>query len=85
MDGMLCGFDRLVIRGEWRALYIGNGGGIEQYLRSSHVMFRDLRSHVLQGCLELRDGFGEPIQFEIRQSKIQVQAGMAGSSASAAR
>jgi hypothetical protein len=37
----LCGFDRLVMRGELRALYIAKGGGIEQYLRSKHVMFRE--------------------------------------------
>ena len=43
IDGVLCGFDRLVMRGELRALYIAKGGGIEQYLRSSHVMFKDLR------------------------------------------
>jgi hypothetical protein len=30
VEGILCGFDRLVMRGEWRALYIANGGGIEQ-------------------------------------------------------
>src|ERR1035441_2726402 len=35
VDGILCGFDRLVMRGELRALYIANGGGIEQYFRSS--------------------------------------------------
>ena len=34
IDGVLCGFDRLVMRGELRALYIAKGGGIEQYLRS---------------------------------------------------
>jgi len=41
LDGVLCGFDRLVMRGELRALYIAKGGGIEQYLRSKHVMFRE--------------------------------------------
>ena len=48
VDGILCGFDRLVLRGELRALYIGNGGGIQQYLCSSQVRFTDFRSHVLQ-------------------------------------
>jgi len=48
VDGILCGFDRLVMRGELRALYIANGGGIEQYLRSSHVMFKDFGEHVLE-------------------------------------
>jgi hypothetical protein len=46
VDGILCGFDRLVMRGELRSLYIANGGGIEQYLRSSHVMFQDFGAHV---------------------------------------
>ena len=48
VDGILCGFDRLVMRGELRALYIANGGGIEPYLRSSHVMFKDFGEHVLE-------------------------------------
>ena len=46
IDGVLCGFDRLVMRGELRALYIANGGGIEQYLRSSRVMFKEFGAHV---------------------------------------
>ena len=55
VDGILCGFDRLVMRGELRALYIGQGGGIEQYLRSSQVMFTDFRSHVLQVSRRLKE------------------------------
>ena len=43
--GILCGFDLLVMRGELRALCNANGG-IEQYLRSSQVMFKDFRRHV---------------------------------------
>ena len=54
MDGVLCGFDRLVMRGELRALYIANGGGIEQYLRSSHVMFKDFGAHVLEVSRRLK-------------------------------
>ena len=46
--GILCGFDRLVLRGELRALYIANGGGIEQYLRSSGVKFVDFGRHVTE-------------------------------------
>src|SRR5437764_12152600 len=46
IDSVLCGFDRLVMRGELRALYIANGGGMEQYLRSSHVVFKDFGTHV---------------------------------------
>lgn len=46
VDGLLCGFDRLVQRGELRALYIANGGGILQYLRSSHVLIKDFRQHM---------------------------------------
>jgi hypothetical protein len=55
VDGILCGFDRLVMRGELRALYIANGGGIEQYLRSSHVMFKDFGEHVLEVSRRLKE------------------------------
>jgi hypothetical protein len=55
VDGILCGFDRLVLRGELRALYIDQGGGIEQYLRSSQVMFADFRSHVLELSRRLKE------------------------------
>lgn len=55
VDGILCGFDRLVMRGELRALYIANGGGIEQYLRSSHVMFKDFGEHVLDVSRRLKE------------------------------
>src|ERR1700674_1829688 len=55
VDGILCGFDRLVMRGELRALYIANGGGIEQYLRSSHVMFKDFGEHVLEVSSRLKE------------------------------
>ncbi len=46
IDGVLCGFDRLVMRGELRALYIAHGGGIEQYLRSNHILFKEFGKHV---------------------------------------
>jgi DNA-binding HxlR family transcriptional regulator len=55
VDGILCGFDRLVMRGELRALYIANGGGIEQYLRSSQVMFKDFRRHVPEVSRRLKE------------------------------
>jgi hypothetical protein len=55
VDGILCGFDRLVMRGELRALYIANGGGIEQYLRSSHVMFKDFGAHVEKVSSRLKE------------------------------
>jgi hypothetical protein len=55
IDGVLCGFDRLVMRGELRALYIAKGGGIEQYLRSSHVMFKDFGEHVLEVSRRLKE------------------------------
>lgn len=55
IDGILCGFDRLVMRGELRALYITNGGGIEQYLRSSHVMFKDFGAHVEKVSSRLKE------------------------------
>src|ERR1035437_2229930 len=55
IDGVLCGFDRLVMRGEMRALYIAKGGGIEQYLRSSHVMFKDFGERVLEVSRRLKE------------------------------
>jgi hypothetical protein len=55
IDGVLCGFDRLVMRGELRALYITSGGGVEQYLRSSHVMFKDFGEHVMEVSRRLKD------------------------------
>jgi len=36
-------------------LYIANGGGIEQYLRSSHVMFKDFRQHVAEVSRRLKE------------------------------
>ena len=55
IDGMLCGFDRLVMRGELRALYIAHGGGIEQYLRSSRVMFKEFGTHVEEVSRRLKE------------------------------
>ena len=55
VEGVLCGFDRLVMRGELRALYVANGGGIEQYLRSSHVMFKDFRQHMPEVSRRLKE------------------------------
>ena len=52
IEDILWGFDRLVMRGELRALYIAKGGGIEQYLRSSHVMFKDF-GLIMQRAMEL--------------------------------
>lgn len=46
VEGVLCGFDRLVFRGELRALYIADGGGIKQYLSSSKVLIKDFGKHV---------------------------------------
>jgi hypothetical protein len=46
VNGVLCGFDRLVFRGELRALYIAEGGGIKQYLNSSKVLIKDFGKHV---------------------------------------
>jgi hypothetical protein len=48
INGMLCGFDRLVFRGELRALYIPGEGGMYQYLRSSKVLLKDFAEHVQQ-------------------------------------
>src|ERR1035441_7888532 len=55
VDGILCGFDRLVMRGELRALYIANGGGIEQYFRSSGLMFKDFGAHVERVSRRLKE------------------------------
>jgi hypothetical protein len=55
IDGILCGFDRLVMRGELRALYIAGGGGIEQYLRSTGVMFKEFGEHVLEVSRRLKE------------------------------
>jgi len=55
IDGILCGFDRLVMRGELRALYIARGGGIEQYLRSTGVMFKEFGEHVLEVSRRLKE------------------------------
>ena len=46
INGVLCGFDRLVFRGELRALYIPGEGGMYQYLRSSKVLLKDFAQHV---------------------------------------
>ena len=55
VDGILCGFDRLVMRGELRALYIANGGGIEQYFRGSGLMFKDFGAHVERVSRRLKE------------------------------
>lgn len=48
INGILCGFDRLVFRGELRALYIPGEGGMYQYMRSSKVLLKDFAEHVQQ-------------------------------------
>src|ERR1017187_2355064 len=55
VDVILCGFDQLVMRGELRALYIANGGGIEQYFRSSGLMFKDFGAHVERVSRRLKE------------------------------
>src|ERR1035437_5589063 len=59
VDGFLCGFDRLVMRGELHALYIANGGGIERYFRSSGLMFKDFGAHVGGGSRRLKEARSE--------------------------
>lgn len=54
INGVLCGFDRLVFRGELRALYIPGDGGMYQYLRSSKVLLRDFTEHVRQVSQRLK-------------------------------
>ena len=54
LNGVLCGFDRLVFRGELRALYIPGEGGMYQYLRSSKVLLKDFAEHVQQVSQKLK-------------------------------
>ena len=54
IKGVLCGFDRLVFRGELRALYIPGEGGMYQYLRSSKVLLKDFAEHVRQVSQRLK-------------------------------
>jgi hypothetical protein len=54
VEGVLCGFDRLVFRGELRALYITNGGGIQQYLSSNNVLIKDFGKHVEEVSTRLK-------------------------------
>jgi hypothetical protein len=54
LNGVLCGFDRLVFRGELRALYIPGEGGMYQYLRSSKVLLKDFAEHVGQVSQKLK-------------------------------
>lgn len=55
INGILSGFDRLVFRGELRALYIPGEGGMYQYLRSSKVLLKDFAEHVQQVSRRLKD------------------------------
>lgn len=54
INGVLSGFDRLVFRGELRALYIPGEGGMYQYLRSSKVLLKDFAEHVQQVSQKLK-------------------------------
>lgn len=54
INGVLCGFDRLVLRGELRALYIPGEGGMYQYLRSNKVLLKDFAGHVHQVSQRLK-------------------------------
>lgn len=54
ISGILCGFDRLVFRGELRALYIPREGGMQQYLKSSKVLLKDFGVHVQQVSQKLK-------------------------------
>lgn len=54
IKGVLCGFDRLVFRGELRALYIPGEGGMQQYLKSSKVLLKDFGEHVQQVSQRLK-------------------------------
>jgi hypothetical protein len=47
LTGVLKGWDRLVVRGELRVLY-AEGGGMEQFLKSNHVLLKNFREYVHQ-------------------------------------
>ena len=48
IQGVLCGLDRILFRGELRALYIPGEGGMRQYLKASKVLLKDFGEHVQQ-------------------------------------
>lgn len=54
IEGVLCGFDRVLFRGELRALYIPGEGGMRQYLKASKVLLKDLGEHVQQVSQRLK-------------------------------
>jgi hypothetical protein len=54
VEGVLCGFDRLVFRGELRALYIPGDAGMQQYLKSSKILLKDFGEHVRQVSQRLK-------------------------------
>jgi len=54
IQGVLCGFDRIVFRGELRALYIPGEGGMQQYLKSSKILLKDFGEHVQQVSQRLK-------------------------------
>lgn len=45
LSGVLSGWDRLVVRGELRALY-AEAGGMQQYLKSNGILLKNFRDHV---------------------------------------
>ena len=74
VDGILCGFDRQVPRGELRALYIANGGGMEPSPRSSHVMFKDFGEHVLEVSRRLKDA-SQAAALELGRARLPLLPG----------
>lgn len=81
IDGVLCGLDRLVLRGELRALYIKEGGGIKQYLKSQGLLIKQFGQHVEQVSERLKKAslaaaleFGRVIQYlpSAARSKEQI-------------
>jgi hypothetical protein len=55
VEGVLSGWDRLVLRGELRALYIPGEGGMQQYLKSSKVLLKDYGKHVTSISRRLKE------------------------------
>jgi hypothetical protein len=68
IEGALCGFDRLVLRGTLRA--IAYELGMKTYVRHSRVLLKDFGRHVEQSSQALRAAAteaaqraGRPVQF----------------------
>jgi len=55
INGVLSGFDRLVLQGKLRALYNPGEGGMERYLKNMHVLMKDYGEFVQQVSRRVRE------------------------------